>query len=72
MAREGVSLESIVQRRPRTALPGIGARGAPGEKVPVVMITHPTRESAIRKAVDGIERDGNVDEKPQVIRIETL
>jgi homoserine dehydrogenase len=72
MAREGVSLESIVQRRPRTALPGIGARGAPGEKVPVIMITHPTRESAIRKAVDGIEREGNVDEKPQVIRIETL
>ena len=30
------------------------------------------REAAIRKALAGIERDGHVDAKPQMIRIEKL
>jgi homoserine dehydrogenase len=38
----------------------------------VVMITHHTTEAAIRKALAAIERDGHVDQKPQMIRIEKL
>jgi homoserine dehydrogenase len=37
-----------------------------------VMITHETTEAAIRQALDAIEADGHVDEKPQMIRIEKL
>ncbi len=72
MGDREVSLESIVQRRPRSALPGIGARLKPGAPAPVVMITHETTEEAIRQAIDAIERDGKVSERPQVIRIEKL
>jgi len=72
MAEQEVSLESIVQRRPRKALPGIGARPTPGAQMPVILITHETTEAAIRKALDGIEKDGKVAGKPQTIRIERL
>jgi homoserine dehydrogenase len=72
MGDREVSIESIVQRRPRTALPGIGARQKPGTPAVVIMITHDTTEEAIRQAVDAIERDGKVAERPQVIRIEKL
>jgi homoserine dehydrogenase len=72
MGDRNVSLESIVQRRPRAALPGIDARPAPGAPTPVILITHETTEEAIRKALDAIERDGKVAEKPQMIRIEKL
>ncbi len=72
MAEQEVSLESIVQRRPRTALPGLGDRGEPGAPTPVVMITHQTTEEAIRTALEAIERDGHVSEKPRMMRIERL
>jgi homoserine dehydrogenase len=72
MGDREVSLESIVQRRPRSALPGIGARLKAGAPAPVIMITHETTEQAIREAIDAIERDGKVSERPQVIRIEKL
>lgn len=63
MAEREVSLESIVQRSPR---------GAPGAQASVVIITHDTTEEAIRKALDAIEADGKVAERPQMIRIEPL
>ena len=63
MAEREVSLESIVQRSPR---------GAVGAQASVVIITHETTEEAIRKALDAIETDGKVAEKPQMIRIEKL
>lgn len=72
MGDRDVSLESIVQRRPKSALPGMGARPAPGVPAPVVLITHDTTEEAIRKALDSIESDGKVAERPQMIRIEKL
>jgi homoserine dehydrogenase len=72
LADQEVSLESIVQRRPRMALPGIGARPEPGAPTPVVLITHEAVEAAIRKALDAITKDGNVSERPQMIRIEKL
>jgi homoserine dehydrogenase len=58
-----VSLDSIVQR---------GPRGTPGTLANIVIITHETTEEAIRKALDAIEADGKVAEKPQMIRIEEL
>lgn len=72
MAEQEISLESIVQRRPRTALPGLGAKQDDGAPLPVVMITHSTHEANIRAALKVIEKDGNVDEPPQMIRIEKM
>ncbi len=72
MAEQEVSLESIVQRRPHKASTVIGATPEPGAQTPVVLITHETTEAAIRKALDGIEKDGKVAAKPQTIRIERL
>jgi len=71
MAEHGISIESIVQRRPRAELPGFNRRHE-GTPAAVVMITHQTTEAAIRKALAAIERDGHVDAKPQMIRIEKL
>src|SRR5262249_15575994 len=44
MGERGVSLESIVQKRPPGAQIGIAARGRPGAPTPVVLITHETTE----------------------------
>jgi homoserine dehydrogenase len=63
MAEQEVSLDSIVQR---------GPRGTPGALANIVIITHETTEAAIRKALDAIEADGKVAERPQMIRIEEL
>ena len=71
MAEQGISLESIVQRLPYTEMPGVHRRRE-GSAAAVVMITHQTTEAAIRKALQAIERDGNVVAKPQMIRIEKL
>ena len=70
MAEQRISIESIVQRRPRTELVGHGSR--PAGPAPVVLVTHQTTEAAVRKALAAIERDGHVDAKPQMIRIEKL
>jgi homoserine dehydrogenase len=68
MAAHGISLESIVQRRPHIESEGHGG----SETATVVMVTHETTEAAVRKALGAIERDGHVDAKPQMIRIEKL
>jgi homoserine dehydrogenase len=72
MGDRGVSIESMVQRRPRSALPGTGTRSESGAPTTVVMITHETTEEWIRQAIEAIEQDGQVSERPQVIRIEKL
>jgi homoserine dehydrogenase len=72
MAEQGISLESIVQKHPRSGPPGSGRPSRADEPTPVVMITHETTEAAIRQALDAIEADGHVHEKPQMIRIEKL
>jgi len=56
---EGVSLESMLQRG-----------RAPGEAVPVVLVTHETREAAMRKALARIAALNAVLEEPALIRIE--
>ena len=55
----GVSLESMLQHG-----------RAPGEAVPIVLVTHETRESQMRSAIDKIERLDSVLERPSLIRIE--
>jgi homoserine dehydrogenase len=72
MAREGISLESIVQKRRAALPPGSGRASQPGEPTPIVIITHETTEAAIRLALEAIEADGHVNERPQMIRIERL
>ena len=59
MADNRISLESIVQK---------SAEGE-AEKT-VILVTHETTEAAVRKAVEGITKDGHLTDKPQVIRIE--
>jgi homoserine dehydrogenase len=71
MAEQGISLESIVQRR-ATLPAGTPAPGRPTGPAPVVIITHETTEAAIRRALDAVEADGHVNEKPRMIRIERL
>jgi homoserine dehydrogenase len=65
LARESISIESIVQR---------GKRGPeePRQTAPFILITHNTVETAIRAAIERIERDGHVAMKPRLIRIESL
>ncbi len=55
----GVSLESMLQRG-----------RAPGEAVPVVLVTHETNEAAMRRALDQIAASDAVLEPPALIRIE--
>jgi homoserine dehydrogenase len=55
----GVSLESMLQRG-----------RSPGEAVPVVLVTHETRESAMREALDRIGALPTVMEEPTLIRID--
>jgi homoserine dehydrogenase len=72
MGERQVSLESIVQRRPRGAKPGIDAKPKLGTPTPVILITHETTEERVRGALDDVFTDGQVAEKPQMIRIEPL
>jgi homoserine dehydrogenase len=55
----GISLESMLQRG-----------RSPGEAVPVVLVTHETRESLMREALARIAALDTVLENPAVIRIE--
>lgn len=61
MADSDISLESIVQH-------SAGAEAA--DQKTVILVTHETTEAAVRKATDGITKDGHLTAKPQVIRIE--
>jgi homoserine dehydrogenase len=62
MAENAISLESIVQR-PQKA-------GDGDDRKTIILVTHATTESSVRKAVDTIETEGYLIGKPQVIRIE--
>ncbi|HHZ10376.1 MAG TPA: homoserine dehydrogenase [Rhizobiales bacterium] len=61
MADNEISLESIVQHAGGTA---------DAAQKTVILVTHETTEAAVRKAVDGVTKDGHLIDKPQVIRIE--
>jgi homoserine dehydrogenase len=66
MAEQNISLESIVQHRPRSAQAAAAYNGAQ----PVILVTHTTTEQAVRAAVEAIARDGHLVSPPQTIRIE--
>ena len=72
LADRGISLESVLQRRPKKELGSAELRHAPGEPAQVVMTTHETTETAIRGALEAIGAGGFLKAKPQMIRIETL
>lgn len=61
-AENNISLESIVQRDP--------AHTVASNAKTVIIITHETTESAIRKAIKSITEEGYLVSTPQVIRIE--
>ena len=63
MANQGISLESIVQHRPQDSDVSKGIQT-------IIMVTHETTESAVRLALDEIEKDSALAGKPQMIRIE--
>ncbi len=68
MAARQISFESIMQRQDTSGADEAGA-GFDGF-VPVVLITHATTETSIREALDGVEADGYIAGKAQLIRIE--
>lgn len=59
LADQAISIESMLQRS-----------RAPGEAVPVVMITHEAKESAMAKALQAVVATGIVMEQPCMVRIE--
>ncbi|WP_075222337.1 homoserine dehydrogenase [Acuticoccus yangtzensis] len=64
MAAEGISLEQIVQKTPHRPehLP-------PLSEQTVILVTYPTDEAALMRALAAIEAEGIVVRKPHVIRI---
>ncbi|MEO1103465.1 MAG: hypothetical protein AAFW98_07005, partial [Pseudomonadota bacterium] len=64
MAAEGISLEQIVQKTPHRPehLP-------PLNEQTVVLVTYPTSEAALSRALTAIEAEGIVVRAPHVIRI---
>jgi homoserine dehydrogenase len=62
MADNDISLESIVQRQ--------SADNQPESTKTVILVTHETTEAAVKKALEGIVKDGHATDKPQMIRIE--
>jgi len=63
MAENDISLESIVQR------PLMDSDVSDGLKT-VILVTHETTESAVKKALEAILKDDHLVNKPQMIRIE--
>ena len=67
----GVSLKSMLQHgQPDTAPPGETVGEAAARAVPLVLVTHRTRESAMREALSLISALDVVLERPTMIRIE--
>jgi homoserine dehydrogenase len=60
LAEEGVGIESVVQKRGEET----------GEVVPVIVVTHPTVDAALRRALEVVDRLGDVTAPTVAIRIE--
>jgi homoserine dehydrogenase len=67
LAKEKISLESIVQRYPDGIDPTGAAKPAP---MPIILITYATHEDAVRRALDAVQKGKIINGRPQVIRIE--
>ncbi len=57
---QGISIESLIQK----------GRAEPGGSVPVLVLTHPASEAAIRRALDGIDQLPDVAAPTRFVRIE--
>jgi homoserine dehydrogenase len=64
MAAEGISLEQIVQKTPHRP-----DHMPPLDEQTVVLVTYPTSETALKRALHAIEADGVIVRAPHVIRI---
>ncbi|CAH0340582.1 homoserine dehydrogenase [Rhizobium sp. CECT 9324] len=62
MAENSISLESIVQHSKQPVVAG--------KPQTIILVTHATMESAVRRAVDAIKHEGYLVGEPQMIRIE--
>ncbi|MGH0036873.1 MAG: homoserine dehydrogenase [Myxococcota bacterium] len=60
LAEAGIGIESLVQK----------GQGASGQAVPVIVLTHPSRESAVRAALEEIDGLPDVSGPTRMIRIE--
>jgi homoserine dehydrogenase len=67
MARQGISLESVIQR---SDLRVTDATGELAKTRTVVLLTHSTLEATVREALAQIAADGFIVGEPQLIRIE--
>ena len=65
MAKEGISLESIVQKGLRQR-----ENGHDGHTASIIIITHATTEQSIRNAIAAMSEAGHIAAEPQMIRIE--
>ncbi len=73
MGDRDISLESIVQHRPVSPpAPGVQQHAPQKSAATVIIITHEATEGAMRSALETIEKDGKVTQRPQMIRIEEL
>jgi homoserine dehydrogenase len=70
LAREKISLESIVQRHRSERPHGGDDPKSPASPAPVILITYATTEDAVRRALKAIQKQGVIAGKPQLIRIE--
>ncbi|MEZ5822115.1 MAG: homoserine dehydrogenase [Bradyrhizobium sp.] len=67
LAKERISLESIVQRHPEGIDPTGAGKASP---MPIILITYATHEDAVRRALAAVQHDKIINGRPQVIRIE--
>ncbi len=70
LAREKISLESIVQRHRGTQPHGGDDPRSPDAPASVILITYATSEDAVRRALKAIKKQGVIAGSPQLIRIE--
>ena len=73
MARNGISLESIVQRAiTDNSTSGDHQDTSRNSQATIVLITHDTTEKSVRDALETIKKDCSLVQEPQMIRIEKL
>ena len=65
MAEQGISFESIVQRHPASV-----GNGNSDEAVAVVLVTYETVRGQLDKALDAVQADGTLLDRPQVIGLD--
>ena len=70
LAKERISLESIVQHRRGERPHGGDDPKSPAAPAPVILITYATTEDAVRRALKAIQKQGVIAGQPQLIRIE--